>query len=216
VSFADKFRSFLGRPWQDYVLVIGSAHIDVFADYDAADQDKMDKIGTVRYAVGGTGYNIAINLGQLGVPVALLTLIRRNSLPSTWILERLESSGVDTRFVDPRDRTNDSGFVAIRKDHQLETAVIASVMSAQPLNVARVTAAIENARLVAFDCNLPTIWAKEPAKAVDYFVIALLSHESLIPNCVLKISSRNAAQFLKRDNYLTIKVRGNFKLTNAL
>jgi hypothetical protein len=39
------------------------------------------------------------------------------------------------------------------------------------------------------------IWAKEPAKAVDYFVVALLSHESLIPNCVLKISSRNAAQF---------------------
>jgi len=45
------------------------------------------------------------------------------------------------------------------------------------------------------------IWAKEPVRAVDYFVIALLSHQSLIPNCVLKISSRKAAQFLKRDNY---------------
>ena len=45
------------------------------------------------------------------------------------------------------------------------------------------------------------IWAKEPEKAVDYFVIALLSHESLIPKCVLKLSSRKAAQFLKRDNY---------------
>ena len=45
------------------------------------------------------------------------------------------------------------------------------------------------------------IWAKERAKAVDYFVIALLRHESLSPNCVLKISSRKAALFLKRDNY---------------
>jgi hypothetical protein len=45
------------------------------------------------------------------------------------------------------------------------------------------------------------IWAKDPARAVDYFVIVLLSHDVLIPTCVLKISSRNAARFLKKDNY---------------
>jgi hypothetical protein len=45
------------------------------------------------------------------------------------------------------------------------------------------------------------IWAREPEKVVDYFVIALLSHEALIPTCVLKLSSRNARRFLKRDNY---------------
>lgn len=45
------------------------------------------------------------------------------------------------------------------------------------------------------------IWAKEPEKAVDYFVIVLLSHEALTPTCVLKISSRNARTFLRRDNY---------------
>jgi hypothetical protein len=45
------------------------------------------------------------------------------------------------------------------------------------------------------------IWAKKPAESVDYFVIVLLSHEELIPTCVLKISSRKAVQFLKMDNY---------------
>lgn len=45
------------------------------------------------------------------------------------------------------------------------------------------------------------IWAKKPAESVDYFVIVLLSHEDLIPTCVLKISSHKAVQFLKMDNY---------------
>jgi hypothetical protein len=45
------------------------------------------------------------------------------------------------------------------------------------------------------------IWAKIPAESVDYFVIVLLSHEDLTPTCVLKISSRKAAQFLKMDRY---------------
>jgi hypothetical protein len=45
------------------------------------------------------------------------------------------------------------------------------------------------------------IWAKDPASAVDYFVIVLLSHEELTPTCILKLRSRNAAQFLKMDKY---------------
>ncbi len=45
------------------------------------------------------------------------------------------------------------------------------------------------------------IWANEPAKAVDYFVIVLLNHEDLTPSRIVKISSRKATQFLKRDNY---------------
>ena len=45
------------------------------------------------------------------------------------------------------------------------------------------------------------IWAKDPAGTVDYFVIPVLDHEDLKPICVLKISSRNAANFLKRDMY---------------
>ena len=45
------------------------------------------------------------------------------------------------------------------------------------------------------------IWAKDPASAVDYFVIVLLNHESLRPDFVVKISSRSAIHFLKKDNY---------------
>lgn len=45
------------------------------------------------------------------------------------------------------------------------------------------------------------IWAKDPAVAVNYFVVVLMSHEYLTPVCVLKISARKAAKFLKRDNY---------------
>jgi len=45
------------------------------------------------------------------------------------------------------------------------------------------------------------IWAKKPAESVDYFVIVLLSHENLMPDCVFKLNSRRALEFLKKDNY---------------
>jgi hypothetical protein len=45
------------------------------------------------------------------------------------------------------------------------------------------------------------IWAKVPAEAVDYFVVVLMGHEDLKPICVVKIGSRAASKFLKRDTY---------------
>lgn len=51
------------------------------------------------------------------------------------------------------------------------------------------------------------IWAKVPEEAVDYFVIVVLGHENLNPICVLKMSSRAAKRFLKRDTY-----QGSWKL----
>jgi hypothetical protein len=56
------------------------------------------------------------------------------------------------------------------------------------------------------------IWAKKPEESVDYFVIVLLNHENLVPDCVFKLSSRNAVRFLKMDKY-----QGAWKLQiNAL
>jgi hypothetical protein len=45
------------------------------------------------------------------------------------------------------------------------------------------------------------IWAKRPTESVDYFVIVVLSHERLIPSCILKIRARKAVPFLTKDTY---------------
>jgi sugar/nucleoside kinase (ribokinase family) len=139
---------------REYVLVAGAAHLDVIADYKLANQSRLDKIGQIRYAVGGTGYNITINLGQAGVPVAFLTLLKKNSFSSAWIRERLESSGVDTDFVELSPRISESGFIAIRQDGQLETAVTSSAIGEHSFPAATVDEAVKHARFVVLDCNL--------------------------------------------------------------
>jgi pseudouridine kinase len=59
----------------EYVLVIGSAGMDVKGRPDAAMQSGMANAGRVRHSVGGVARNIAENLARLEVPAILLTAI---------------------------------------------------------------------------------------------------------------------------------------------
>lgn len=139
---------------RDYVLVAGAAHIDVLADYALADEPKMDKVGSVRYSTGGTAYNIAINLAQNGIPVSLLTVLKRNSFSSTWIQERLAGAGVRSEFVQLSDHLPESGFVGLRADGILKSAVTSTAVGEYTFQTEILERAIERSRLVAVDCNL--------------------------------------------------------------
>jgi pseudouridine kinase len=149
------FLRFFSRPQkQDYVLVVGAAHLDVIADYKSANQNRLDKIGQLRYSVGGTGYNITINLGQAGVPVAFLTILKKKGFSSTWIRERLESTRINTEFVELSERISESGFVAIRQDGHLETAVTSSAIGEHAFPVEVLDDAVKRSRFVVMECNL--------------------------------------------------------------
>lgn len=50
--------------------MVGAAHINVWADYLLIIADKVDKIGKAKFAVGGTRYNIAVDLAQAGIPTS--------------------------------------------------------------------------------------------------------------------------------------------------
>lgn len=45
------------------------------------------------------------------------------------------------------------------------------------------------------------IWAANPEKTVDDFVIVLINHDSLQPICVIRMSAKKATRFLKDDKY---------------
>ena len=47
---------------EQYILVIGAAHIDVFANYERELSSKIDKPGKIDFSLGGTAFNIAANL----------------------------------------------------------------------------------------------------------------------------------------------------------
>jgi sugar/nucleoside kinase (ribokinase family) len=96
--------------------VVGAAHIDVWADRWSTNADKIDKIGNVKFAVGGTAYNIAVDLAQAGIPTSWLSVVRKGMFSAVWIRTRLKEAGVNLDFLQTSDRVPESGFVAIRQD----------------------------------------------------------------------------------------------------
>jgi pseudouridine kinase len=137
-----------------YALVIGAVHIDVIADYAAAQIDKLDRIGRVRYSIGGTGYNLAVNLAQGYVPTAFLSVVKKGSFSSVWIRTRLREAGVALDYLQTSDRIDESGFVAVRKNHELEIAVTSTTISSLPIDRGLVERALDGAKIVLADCNL--------------------------------------------------------------
>jgi pseudouridine kinase len=162
-----------------FVLVVGAAHIDVMADYRSRDALRLDKVGKVRYSIGGTGYNIAVNLGQDAVPVALVCVLKKNSFSSVWIRERLEGANVDTKFVELSAQIPESGFVGIRRDGDLEGAVTASAIESHTFRTDALRSAIKASALVVVDCNLD---------AVQLGTVVALAQESARPVVVAAVS----------------------------
>lgn len=144
----------MGSSRDGYVLVVGATHPDIFADYRTSQADRIDKIGELTYSIGGTAYNVAVNLGQNHVDVALFTYVKRDSLFTDLILERLERNGVRTNFVQYDRYMPESGFVAIREDGDLISAVTASGITEVVFDREALERAVEGASIVVADCNL--------------------------------------------------------------
>jgi|SoiMethySBSTD1v2_1073268.scaffolds.fasta_scaffold09774_12 sugar/nucleoside kinase (ribokinase family) len=85
------------------VLVVGSAHIETtgeLADNTLLAQGS-DHEGRIVYSVGGSGYNVAVNLAAAGKNgrVALDTLLPKESRLAELVLSKLMSNGVSTDYV---------------------------------------------------------------------------------------------------------------------
>lgn len=81
-----------------YVLVIGSAGIDVKASPEADYQWGNPTLGSVRNAVGGVARNIAENLARLEVTTVLLTAVGMDG-PGRRVLRVCEKAGIDCQQI---------------------------------------------------------------------------------------------------------------------
>ena len=138
----------------NYVLVIGSAHLDILADYGVETKDNIDKIGNLKIALGGSAYNIAINLGSHQVKTAIFTSLKTGSLSGKLIKESLEEKKIITDYIEFDDFISESGFVAHRLSGKLESAVSATTIDQIILNDGKLNQAISKANVVIADCNL--------------------------------------------------------------
>jgi pseudouridine kinase len=107
----------------DYVLVIGSAGMDVKGRPDEELKWETSNLGHVRQNVGGVARNIAENLARLEVPVVLLSAIG-DDRGGVRVVEQCEANGVDCTHVRRVAGARTGTYLALLKpDGDLHVAI---------------------------------------------------------------------------------------------
>ncbi len=136
------------------VLAIGSAHLDILCETALADLGVRDAPGTVRFAAGGTAYNIAKNLSQRGYRTALYTHLNPIGLSGARVLSDLRQTTISERFVVIDEAMPESAFCARMAAGRFHDAVSAMAIEQARLDGAILGEAIAAAARVVVDCNL--------------------------------------------------------------
>lgn len=106
-----------------YVLVIGSAGIDVKGRLTAPLQLGMPNQGQVRNSVGGVARNIAENLARLEIDVILLSVIGDDT-SGLRVLDECRAAGIDCTYmrIVPNKRTG-TYMAFLKPDGELEASL---------------------------------------------------------------------------------------------
>ncbi|MCU0512203.1 MAG: carbohydrate kinase family protein [Anaerolineae bacterium] len=108
---------------EGYVLVIGSAGIDIKGRPDSPLQPGQPNPGRVRNSVGGVARNIAENLARLEMPVVLLTALGDDT-GGLRVLDECRAAGIDCDSVQiiPESRTG-TYLAFLRQNGELDVAL---------------------------------------------------------------------------------------------
>lgn len=133
-------------------FVAGSAHLDILSRV-TGDDLPVDKIGEVSIEIGGTGFNIAVNLQKMGVQTRFMTAMNRSAY-SAIVSEHLAACGLDA-FVEYHDGLPIAAFCGqIDHDGELMTAVSSMPVDRYAFTENLVMEAMHGASCAIAECNL--------------------------------------------------------------
>ncbi|MCC6725696.1 MAG: hypothetical protein IT258_14400 [Saprospiraceae bacterium] len=136
------------------ILVFGSAHVDILADYTAETKNDTNKTGTLQIGIGGVGYNVTINLGINGYDSSLYTVLKSNSLSAKLIRDSFELRHISTKHLFYENCNTESGYVAQSLLGKLETGVTSTIIDLVTFIEPNLEKAIFQSNIVVLDCNL--------------------------------------------------------------
>lgn len=136
------------------ILVIGAAHIDVYASPHTPSSDVIDQPGNVFISLGGTAFNISSNLAFDRQKTCLLTAIDPSSLSGFAILAVLDQKKIDKKFLIKNETLSEGAFVAFLQNGELQNAVTQTPIENLPIEDEKLKRAIKNASVIVADCNL--------------------------------------------------------------
>ncbi|HEX2622126.1 MAG TPA: PfkB family carbohydrate kinase, partial [Phototrophicaceae bacterium] len=97
----------------EYVVVIGSAGLDIRARSQEILTDGIPGAGVVRQSVGGVARNIAENLARLEVPTILLTALGHD-LSGQRVLRNCRRAGIDCQYLQQIEGERTGTYVALQ------------------------------------------------------------------------------------------------------
>lgn len=139
---------------QQYILVIGAAHIDVFANYEGELSSKIDKPGRIEFSLGGTAFNIAANLAFDQERSCLIAAINPHKISGLCVEASLKARKINSHFIVKNENLSEGAYVAFIQDGDLVSAVTQTPIEELNLDEESLINAVSNASVVVADCNL--------------------------------------------------------------
>lgn len=133
-------------------LVVGSAHIDLFADIKG-EIDVIDRCGDLTVGVGGTAFNIATNLLSLGMEVSLVTVLKKHSLFTRIVLSKFEELGLGKEGIIFSHTIGEAGFIAHRHHGELMQAVTSTPIVDVVIDADHYKDAAKDVAFIVIDLN---------------------------------------------------------------
>ena len=139
-----------------YVLVIGSAGVDIKGRPDAELEWNIPNLGRIRNSVGGVARNIAENLARLEISTVLLTTVGKD-IAGKRVIRACERAGINCHYVRyiPTGRTG-TYMALLRPDGQLHVAIsdFEIINHADPDYLIEHEYLFENAAMIVIDATL--------------------------------------------------------------
>ncbi|HEY6436303.1 MAG TPA: PfkB family carbohydrate kinase, partial [Ignavibacteriaceae bacterium] len=164
-----------------FIAVVGSAHLDILSTI-VGDVEPIDKIGKLSIHFGGTAYNIAINLSNLGENVRFISGMKRSPFTSL-ILDNLKEHKIEP-WVIQQENIPLGGFAA-----QLWNGELISAVSSMPVETIHfdhnfIVDALSGAKAIILECNLSPLQIQlfasvAKTKNIPVFISSVSEEKSL-------------------------------------
>ncbi|MFZ5352710.1 MAG: carbohydrate kinase family protein [Bacillota bacterium] len=178
-----------------YVVVLGGINLDIKAKSTERLRLKDSNPGTVSYAAGGVGRNIAHNLALLGVDVKLMSIVG-NDDEGRRVTKETTASGVDCSNIMIADGFKTGTYIALLDSTGEMEAAVSSMEIYSMLTEEYIDSKLEllkNAAFIICDTNIP-------AEVILH--TARLATSCNIPLCLEPVSAAKARKI--RHNLIGI------------
>jgi pseudouridine kinase len=137
-------------------MVIGGANMDLKCRIGGKSIPATSNPGSISVMPGGVGRNVAETLARLGLPTALIAAIGRDAMGDA-LAAQTAAAGVDMKMVLRGHFPTGSYAATLSRKGELLIAVAAmqATQRLTPSALERHRGALQRARLIVADCNLP-------------------------------------------------------------